>query len=169
MAPSFHSNHLTALPVDPRSLCDMEVLAYTLIEIARIRCEQLPASEASGQAEPDRVELGRIHRDLGLAGYHAGSALDPAVRHQSLELAHGRCAAHPLTDPHTAVEAVYEGALAAVDTMAEVLTALDEATSDRGERAGGERNQIAEARLAHLHALSASVSLDSLLNALRTR
>jgi hypothetical protein len=163
MAFRFHIDHLPAPGADAELLRDTGVLAYTLIEIARIRCEHLTRSDDQAPAE-----LHRIHRDLGLAGYHAGSDLDPGTRAESLELAHGRCDAYPVTGMRETVEAVYEGAVAAADTLAELLADFDE-TSDTEQPTDGGQRPLAETHASHLYALSASVLLDSLLSDLGDR
>ncbi len=144
-----------------KRLDDAEVLAYTLIEIACIRCEEL--SLAYG---PQAPELQEIQRDLGLSGYHACAELPTESRYDCVALARDRCNAYPLRGFTTAVEAVFEGAVGAADALADVLFGLE--FPGDGELTAGQHH-LAEIHAAHVHALSASESLDRLVSELRER
>ena len=161
MAFRFHYEHLTAPPPEPARFSDSQVLAYTLVEIARIRCEQLWVD-----SRPERVELRAIHRDLGLAGYYACAGMLPGTRRECLALAHDRCSAYPLRAFRSGVQALFEGAVAAADALGDVLFALE--SPGYGELSGGQA-QMAEIQVAHLHAVSAAASVDRLQSELRSR
>jgi hypothetical protein len=106
---------------------------YGLLEEARLRCEELAARPRTG---PARVSLLEIHRELGMAGWHAGSELDRDRRLALLAGAHQRSTTaamlHPPGTPH---------ALAAVAIIA------DDALSGTP--------QADHMHVAHLHLLSA--------------
>ena len=110
---------------------------YTLLEEARLRCEELAARARAGSA---RNSLFEIHRELGMAGWHAGSELDCDRRLALLAGAHQRSVTaamlHPPGTPH---------ALAAVAIIA------DDALSDLA--------QADHMHVAHLHLLSAMALL----------
>ncbi|MFZ0385866.1 MAG: hypothetical protein WAL22_09390 [Solirubrobacteraceae bacterium] len=105
---------------------------YTLLEEARLRCEELTLARTG----PTRGSLREIHHELGMAGWHAGSALDCDRRLALLAGAHQRSTTaamlHPPGTPH---------ALAAVAIIA------DDALSGTP--------QTDDMHLAHLHLLSA--------------
>jgi hypothetical protein len=109
-----------------------EEQVYTLLEEARLRCEQL---RAAADTEPDRRSLREIHRELGLAGWHASSELDRDRRLGLLDSARQQSTTamlHPAHSPH---------AVATVAILAEdALTGTD---------------QTEHMHLAHLHLLSA--------------
>jgi hypothetical protein len=161
MAFRFRYENLTEPPQDETRLHDVEVLAYELIEIARIRCEQLPVG-----IRPQSFELKGIHRDLGLAGFYASAQLSAQTREECLALAHDRCDAYPLRHFTAGVQAVFEGAVAAADALADVLFGLDRPGD--AELTEGQHH-LAEVHVAHLHALSASASLDRMVSQLRAR
>jgi len=107
-----------------------EEQAYTLLEEARLRCEQLTADEPE-----DRVSLRKIHRELGLAGWLASSELAPDRRLALLDNAHQRSTTallHPAQSPH----ALATAAITADDALADT-------------------EQTEHLHLAHLHLLCA--------------
>jgi hypothetical protein len=65
-----------------------ETKVYGGLERCRIWCEQLRREDPSMQA------LRRVHRELGLAGYHASHALPCGVRQQTLAAAHEACSSN---------------------------------------------------------------------------
>jgi hypothetical protein len=73
---------------------DVEELAYVRAEEARLRCERL--GRAHRERWPtDGAVSSRVleaHRQLGLAGFHAGAMIEPGVRQTRLGLAHLRSA-----------------------------------------------------------------------------
>lgn len=120
-----------------------DLLAYTLLEIARLRCERLLHT-----APGDRA-LNAIHRDLGLAGYYASAELHPAVRTHCLAVAHAQSELDVHSGRRAALDAMFEGAASACDalTAALVIAAAD------------------HLHLAHLHLSSAAESLDRQMHA----
>jgi hypothetical protein len=68
--------------------------AYVLIEEARLRCARLRDRE---RAEGSAVALDRVHRELGLAGYFASSALPRRRRLPALDRARARCVSNELS------------------------------------------------------------------------
>ena len=111
------SIHETQIPDEDRGeRAKPDGRPYVLLEQARLRCAIYQAT-SSGTAE--RVAFGRIHRELGLAGWCASEELDPARRLRLLAAAH-QLAIGPMRHPGRAP------ALAAIMIEAEdaVATAL---------------------------------------------
>jgi AraC-like DNA-binding protein len=124
-------------------ICDEELLAYTLLENARLRCEYLLQVRAN-------KSLITIRRDLGLAGYHVSTQFYPALRAGCLAVAHH--------DANAAVHDTRRSELRAI--FEHVVTAGDALT---GALAITPRDYL---HLAHLHVASAAESLDQELEAL---
>lgn len=156
---AFRFGHTTT-PVHTAGARDVESLAYTLLETARIRCESLLT--ASGD-EGHHVLRG-VHRDLGLAGYYTSADFAPGQRLDCLALAHQACSSNPLSVPRAAVETIFDDAVAAADALSDALSALLARGGDleRGEAA----RHLAHVHAAQLHVMSASEALDALLTEL---
>jgi hypothetical protein len=94
-----------------------EEQAYVLVEQARLRCERF--RDCAG-TDGERVVLGRVHREIGMAGWLASAALEPA-RRLSLLTAARRYALTPVVhsrSTHALVAAAIEGE----DAVTEALT-----------------------------------------------
>lgn len=133
-------------PPDPAG--DGDELAYTLLEEARLRCEQLVA-EAGTRSE--RMVLGWIHRELGMAGWLVSSQLVPDRRLARLADAHHRS----------------DRAISAVDrpgTLAEVVICGEDAVAE--QLVHGDLSD--DLQRTHRHLLRAIDMLDAHLQATGT-
>lgn len=126
-------------PVPRPSRCDE--FAYAAVEEARLVCEQIRTCDRQ-HSRGLRV----LHRQLGMAGFHASSELGQARRHELLEFARCRCDTRLATKPDVA------GSLRAVarDARFEIEGALN---------ALGPREHL---RLAHAYVLGAEELLAGL-------
>jgi hypothetical protein len=91
--------------------------AYALLEEARLRCEQYMAGR---HTDADRVSLREIHRELGLAGWQAGTELDVNRRLALLDGARQRSTTamfHPAQSSHALVAAAIIAEDALADTQ----------------------------------------------------
>jgi hypothetical protein len=117
------SLHETRVPDHPRDdAAASDGPTYALLEQARLCCAHLRATST----EPDEhLALGRIHRELGLAGWCASFELDSVSRRSLLATAQQQ-AVNPMRDPGRV------HALAAIMIEAEdaVTTALARTASD---------------------------------------
>jgi hypothetical protein len=120
---------------------DVERVAYTLLESARIRCEWLSRGPVRSS------ELRQIHADLGLAGFHVSNELSADVRAQCLKVARDECESRSRGSFALTLATMFEEALTAADTIA---AALPHVIGDH-------------MRTAHDHAVSACESLDARL------
>lgn len=153
---AFRFGHTTT-PVHTAGARDVESLAYTLLETARIRCESL----AAAPSDEGHDALRGVHRDLGLAGYYISADFAPGQRLDCLALAHQACSSNLLSVPRVAVETIFDDAVAAADALSDLLTTLLARGGDleRGEAA----RHVAHVHAAQLHVTSASESLEALL------
>jgi hypothetical protein len=151
----------TATSVELGRTHDVESMAFTLLETARLRCELVALRDSVEEAE-----LREVHRDLGLAGYYACAEFGREQRLECLALAHGECDNHPLLDLRTAIETIFDEAAAAADALADALTELE--LPSRGELSDVQRH-LAHVHAAHLHVMSAAETLDALLIDLQQR
>jgi len=121
---------------------DLERVAYTLLETARIRCERLPARPIL------ESRLRTAHRDLGLAGYYACADLDPQTRAECLEIAQAECDSSLSDDPRLILATIFDEALTACDSLA---AAIPLAVGDHVDTA-------------HMYVLAACEALDAQLD-----
>lgn len=149
---AFRFGHSSTVPLSAARVNDVESLAYTLLETARIRCEQLAPGVGPSA-------LHDIHRNLGLAGYYTSAAFDPEQRLDCLALAHEECSANPLPDQRVAVGTIFDEAAGAADALANVLTALQ---APGQPEIGDTARHLAHVHAAQLHLLSASEALDAM-------
>ncbi len=126
------------------TIFDEELLAYTLLENTRLRCEYL-LNEAG-----DEPVLNAIHRDLGLAGYHVSTEFYAALRAGCLAVAHHDANVAVHGSRRSELRAIFEHAVTACDAIA-------------GALAISARDHL---HLAHLYVASAAESLDQALDAL---
>lgn len=120
------------------------LLAYTLLEITRIRCEQLM------KIAVDDRSLVAIHRDLGLAGYYASTEFYPTVRAHCLAVAYAQSEVDDCCDRRSSLNSMFEDATSACDAL---TAALAIAAADH-------------LHLAYLYVTSATESLDQEIDAL---
>ncbi len=121
----------------PEQLAELEAQCYTLLEESRLRCELLLDAGHGSHA------LRRVHRHLGMAGYHASTWMPCGERQQCLARAHDRAERAP-DDPDQAICELDER----VDLAAEAVADTLEATLPADH-----------AHLAHLSVLEAHVTL----------
>jgi hypothetical protein len=134
----------TASKVSDGGTGTAERLAYMLLEAARIKCEGL------GLAVEQNDSLRAVHRDLGLAGYYICAEFEPEIRIRCLAIAHEESDAGSYGDLRGALTLMFEQAAAASDAITD---ALSRAAEDH-------------LHAAHIHAMSASESLDDWLTVL---
>jgi hypothetical protein len=128
------------------SISDLELVAYTLLEVTRLRCEHL----LGGGDIPGG--LGAIHRAVGLAGYHASTEFFPDARSECLAVAHREFEENSNADVGILLQTMFEEAITASDALANALalTAGD------------------HLHLAHLYVMSAMEALEHELTARRS-
>lgn len=117
---------------------DPIVLAFGTLEVARLLCERLR------EAYPGDQALQLIHRDIGLAGYHASDEFSPGLRRRCLILAREEASDTRDWDYVLVLETLFDATDNGVAALACAL-----ATS------GAEHLQ-----LAHFHASCAAEALD---------
>lgn len=120
-------------PATP-SVAERDEAAYTLLEEARIRCEDM---QAEAEQPPEQEWLLRLHRELGTAGYLASENISCARRTALVALARTQ-ATVPTPDargPLAALIAVAEQAAAAVDQALIAPGLSDHALSARSHLA----------------------------------
>jgi hypothetical protein len=129
---------------DQLAASDAELSAYTLLEIARLRCERL-ILDGGVQAE-----LRTIHREIGNAGYQLSTNFRPAARMRRLSLAYSQIESASDLGAQNPLESLFVHVIRACDAIA---GALNLQASDH-------------LHLAHLHVMSAAQDLnDKMANA----
>jgi hypothetical protein len=123
---------------------DAELLAFTLLEITRLRCEHLLQHLGADYA------LGEIHRDLGLAGYHASSAFHPTLRAHCLTVARRESDTAVYSGTRSVLKAMFEEAISACDALTAAVAFAD----------------TDHLHLAYLYVTSAAESLNQQIDAL---
>jgi hypothetical protein len=120
---------------------DVERVAYTLLESARMRCEWLSRGPIRSS------ELQQVHSDLGLAGFHVSNELPADVRAHCLKVARDESESGLRGSRTLTLATMFEEALTAADTIA---AALPHVVGDHMQ-------------MAHEYAVSACESLDERL------
>jgi hypothetical protein len=92
-----------------------EEVAYTLLEEARLRVEQMIGSQRA------RSRLSEAHRHLGLAGYHCSTRIDSARRLRRLALGQH----HARRDAPDSLQATIETIVCATDAVEHALVTTE--------------------------------------------
>jgi hypothetical protein len=134
----------TAIETDEVTIIDAELVAFTLFESARLLCERMLSER------PTEDPLGRLHRELGLAGYCTSMDFAPATRERCLILARQDAETDSGFGRMQALRAMFEETVTASDAIATLQTCLG---SDHLNEAQGHAISALEALDDEIHAL----------------